>query len=234
MIRPTLTAVATAAVITVTAAAASADDRLVYHADETGGDVAVDASSYHNDGVLRGRVARDRGAYRFHYKRGVYDRIVASDSASLDPDDSPFAYSARVRVPVDARWGGVHQMTIVHRSDTHQPGGGYKMELELTDRGAAAVMCHIWDGGNGSGFIQGTGGLDTIADGTWHRLVCARVDADTVSLTVDGHTATRETTGGLGVVKSDRRLVLGAQPKGKSSYSEQFVGRMGNVRISTQ
>jgi hypothetical protein len=83
------------------------------------------------------------------------------------------------------------------------------------------------------GYVRGSGRLETIADGSWHSIACARVDLDTVSLTIDGHVAERPTSGDLNAIIGGDPLLIGCQYRfDQIHYREQFVGAMDDIRIT--
>ena len=204
--------------------------RVLLRASEPSGTVAVDSSSFHNDGVLKGGVGRLDGAYRFHHGY-PHDRISVEAAPSLNPRSQPFSYSVSVRVPPEAIWQN-NEMAVMRHGDSETAGGDYKMELQLSNRGTVTAMCGMHDGAGGSGFVQGDGQLTTIGDAQWHRLTCSRDPvAGTVSLTVDDVTVTRPDNN-LGSIIGSDPLLIGAQPRrGGVGLREQFAGRMDNLQM---
>jgi hypothetical protein len=232
-------AVAVAIPVPAPATAQDVDTRLSYQvpASEVG-TVAVDASAYSNDGVLRGGVGRVHGVYKFHRlsRDERYDRIRAPHDSSLDPGLLPFTYSVRLKVSPEAEWSH-SEMAVVRHGDSDSPGGDYKMELRKNpDTGVVSAFCVMHDDdGAGAGYVRGRGPLESVADGHWHTIVCGRVDADTVSLSVAGHTVVRATHGDLGNVAGRAPLLVGCQMTGDGVHRrEQFVGKMDDITITVQ
>jgi Concanavalin A-like lectin/glucanases superfamily len=231
------TAVAVALSTPAPAGAQAVDSRLSYVAPDTEtGTVAIDESGHGNDGVLKGGVTRVHGVYKFHRlsRDHRYDRIQAPDDASLSPGLSPFTYSVRLKVSPTAEWSH-SEMAVIRHGDTDSGGGNYKMELGKNAKtGAVWVFCVMHDDDeSGIGYIRGRGGLKSIADGHWHTVACSRVDADTVSLTVDGHVVEHATRGDLGNVASSVPLLIGCQLRGQGpTRREQFVGKMDDISIT--
>lgn len=229
-------AVALALLVPLPATAQTTDVRVSYTdpKSETGRD-AVDQSSYHNDGRLRGGVTRVDGTYRFHRLalNHKYDRIQAPNTASLNPGLSLFSYGARLKVSRHAAWRN-SEMAVIRHGDSDVPGGDYKMELRKTPTGIVTAFCVIHDDDKvGVGYVRGRGGLKTIADGKWHTITCARVDTNMVSLTIDGHTVERPTTGDLGNVEGNVPLLIGCQKQADGvRFREQFVGWMDNMNVT--
>lgn len=217
------------------AAVGAADDRVRYRASEAGGRVAIDVSGHRNHGKMLGGVTRRNGAYKFHRLSGDdrYDRIRTPSARSLNPRLARFTYGARVKVTRNAEWSHT-EMAVLRHGDTDTPGGDYKIELKKTDGGTVVAFCAMHDGdGDGMGYVRGKGSLKTIADGRWHTLTCARLDRNTVSLTVDGHVTRRSTSGELGALVSKDPLLIGFHfRKDGVSGREQFVGLMDGIHVS--
>jgi hypothetical protein len=225
--------VAAAVLIPASANAQSTNTRLSYTVPASeSGNVAVDSSDQHNDGVLKGGVTRRHGAYKFHplTADGKFDRIVAPDDPSLSPGTSPFTYSVGVKVKPDAVWEN-SEMAILRHGDSETAGGDYKMELHKSLTGVVSAECVMHDDdAHGSGYVRGTGEI-TINDGHWHTITCGRVSVDTVSLTIDGHTTTRTTHGSLANIVESVPLLIGCQNQGRGK-KEQFVGKMDDITLT--
>lgn len=213
------------------------EQRVLYEASELDGTTAVDSSTFGNDGAMLGGVTRRDGVYRFHpvTMDGHYDRIRALPAPSLNPRSDPFSYGARVMVLPDAVWSH-SEMAVVRHGDSDTAGGDYKLELDLESDGVVTAHCVMHDGdGDGSGYVKGHGLLDTINDGAWHEITCARVDVDTVSLTIDGHVTERSTSGALGSIRSKDPFLIGCQPfakRPKLHFREQFDGSMDDIHMT--
>jgi hypothetical protein len=204
---------------------------LLFRASEDSGRIAVDSSSFHNDGYLRGGIARVDGTYRFH--TGVpRDRIRVHHDPSLNPEGQPFAFGADVRVSPHAVWAN-KEMAVIRHGDKDTPGGDYKLEFEQTERDSVVATCVMHDGSGGSGFVKGNGRLATLDDGQWHRVTCSREPAaETVSLTIDGFTVARPANELDSIVGADP-LLIGVQPRTDGTgLREQFVGRIDNIKVS--
>jgi hypothetical protein len=226
----------TACLLAPSAAAIGAyDDRVRYTASETGGRLAIDASGRDNHGKLRGGVTRRDGAYKFHRLSADnrYDRIRTPTDRSFNPRLAPFTYGARVKVSPTAEWSHT-EMAVLRHGDTETKGGDYKVELLKTESGVVVAFCAMHDGdGDGMGYVRGKGSLKTIADGRWHTITCARVDRNTVSLTIDGDVTRRPTSGRLDGLVSKEPLLMGFHYKRDGvSGREQFVGLMDDIHVS--
>jgi hypothetical protein len=218
------------------AGAAVEEQRVVYDATETSGD-AVDHSGYGNDGALRGGTTRRDGAYRFHphARDGHYDRIVAPSAASLNPGTSPFSYGARLKVRPDATWSASSQMAVLRHGDLDTPGGDFKLELKKLQDGHVDAICEMHDGAGGSGYIQGRAPLTTLADGAWHEVTCARVDATTMALVIDGQSTEHPLSGDFGEVVNDDAFLIGCQPfanRPELHFREQFNGALDDIHLT--
>lgn len=219
------------------AAVGAVGDRVRYTASEPGGRLAIDASRHHNHGKLLGGVTRRDGAYKFHRLSGDnrYDRIRTPSARSLNPRWSPFTYGARVKVSPNAEWSH-SEMAVLRHGDTDTRGGDYKLELKKTDGGAVVAFCAMHDGdGDGVGYVRGKGSLKTIADGRWHTITCARLDRNTVSLTIDRNVTRRPTSGNLGGLASKDPLLIGFHFRRDGvSGREQFVGLMDGIHVTVR
>jgi hypothetical protein len=211
--------------------------RVMYHVTETRGSVAVDHSRFHNDGALFGGVTRLDGAYRFHAvsRDHRYDRIRTPSDPSLNPGKAPFSYGARVKVSPRAEWSH-SEMAVLRHGDSDTPGGDYKLELSKNSDGVVSAFCVVHDGdGDGSGYVQGHGQLETIADGQWHRIVCSRVSKGVLALSIDGDLVAKHTKGNLGSIVSKDPLLIGCQFKRDGIHRrEQFVGAMDDISVRVQ
>ena len=98
-----------------------------------------------------------------------------------------------------------------------------------------SAVCVIHDDTGGSGYVGGPGPLETVDDGRWHTITCARQPSNgTISLTIDGHTTTRPASLD-GPIIGYEPLLLGVQLRNAGQgFREQFVGRMDDVIIAVQ
>ena len=212
-------------------------DRVRYEARESDGDVAVDSSTFENDGRLWGQVSRRNGSYRFHPLNGrvIYDRIRTATDPSFNPRSKPFSYGARIKVQPDATWSH-SEMAVIRHGDTDTPGGDYKLEIEKRKSGIVVAFCAIHDGDGGSSYVEGRGSLETLADGGWHRITCVRVDEDTVALVVDDHVVTKDLAEPMGAIRGNKDpLFIGCQPfanRPELKFREQFVGAMDDIHVT--
>ena len=223
--------------VPVASAELVAEPRVLYEVSETSGRIAIDSSQFHNDGNMLGGVGRQPGAYVFHpvTDDGKFDRIRVPSNASFNPGRAPFSYGATIKVGVDALWLH-HEMAVVRHGDTDTPGGDYKLELDKNRSGIVNAECAIHDGdGDGSAYAISRGTHATLADGEWHTVTCARVDVNTVSLTIDGHVKEVGAVGALGAIRSEDPFLLGVQPyanKPELRFREQFHGLMTDVHLT--
>lgn len=229
--------VAVAFLAPVPAHSTTSQTRVLYHVTETRGSVAVDHSRFHNDGVLVGGVTRRDGAYRFHAvsRDHRYDRIRTPFHPSLNPGKEPFSYGARVKVDPNAEWSH-SEMAVMRHGDSDTRGGDYKMELSKNSDGVVSAFCVVHDGdGDGSGYVQGHGELETLNDGQWHRIVCSRVSKSVVSLSIDGVVIAKHVKGHLGGVVGEDPLLIGCQFQRDGIHRrEQFVGAMDDIFVRVQ
>jgi hypothetical protein len=231
-------AAAAVALLPATASASTSgtdDVRLSYRVPSgESGNVALDGSTYHNNGSLRGGVTRSKGSYKFHRLSADhhFDRIHAHDSPSLSPGINPFSFGLRLKVRPTAEWEN-NEMAVIRHGDSDTTGGNYKMELRKTPNGTVAVECVIHDADRqGSGYVRSALGV-TLNDGHWHTVTCARDDATTVSLTIGHHVLKRPVHGTLDDVTGKAPFLLGYQQGAhRIGKREQFVGRMDNIHVT--
>lgn len=221
--------------VPASAVPAEAEHRVLYQVLETDGAIAVDGSAHHNDGLLLGGVTRRDGAYQFHPLSAPghrYDRIRIPFHPSLNPGNERFSYGARVKVGAKAEWPH-REMGVLRHGDSNDRGGDYKLELKKTPRGHAVALCAVHHGGGGGGlYVQGRGTLETIADGLWHTVTCAR-RGDTVSLTVDGEVKRRRSADPLGSIAADVGLLIGCEfRKDGIRRKGQFVGLLDDIHVT--
>ena len=230
-----LAAVMAALIAPAPSGATVVDTRLSYTADDDTGMHAIDQSPNGNDGRMHGGLTRVHGVYKFHRlsRDNKFDRIIAPNSPSLNPGTGAFTYSVRLKVSPNAEWSHT-EMAVLRHGDSDEPGGDYKLELVKLPTGRVAAFCVIHDDdGSGAGFVQGRGGMKTIADDKWHTVACSRVDADTVSLRVDDNVVEKPVRGDLNNVEGDVPLMVGCQFAANGpKLREQFVGKMDNISIT--
>lgn len=212
--------------------------RFLFQVTETEGDTAWDSSEYENHGTLKGEVSRRNGTYRFHplTKGSKFDRIRVPSDPAFNPGSAPFSYGARVKVRPDATWSH-SEMALMRHGDSDTPGGDYKLELQRSKSGEVDALCAIHDGDGGAMYIQGNGPLETLDDGEWHTIECARVDEDTVSLTIDGNKPLQKDGEVLGSIDSEDPLLFGAQPFGNRPdlrFREQLHGALDDIYMTVQ
>lgn len=218
------------------AAPTTSDVRLSYTVTraEHGTRKAIDSSSYHNNGILKGGVTRKYGRYQFHsYKyRGRHDRIAAPDSPSLSFGTSPFSYSVRLKIKQSYKWGVGRQMAVIrHGDEEHGTGANWKLELDKRKDGKVAAACTMHSRDGGAAYIRGRGNLTTLADGHFHSITCSRQADGSIGLWVGGTLRTRPAKKPLTDMTGQAALLIGCQVQ-KGAMVEQFVGQMDNITIA--
>lgn len=138
---------------------------------------------------------------------------VAHDPA-LDPGEKDFAYGATVRLAPDQTTTGSN---ILQKGRFAASDGLWKLQV---DNDAGHPSCVVRAGVE----LLRVRSTTSIADSSWHRVVC-RVDADGISIDVDGHADRR--AGTLGAVSSSWPVRIGAPGVGEDD--DQFHGQVDDV-----
>lgn len=179
---------------------------------------AVDSSGFGNDGVIQGSPERGvpghRGtAYRFS---GPHSWIRISSTPQLNPEEASFLVAAWVNL-VSAPVVG-ESVDVVRKGLSDSTGGEFKLEIVAGGR----IKCTVKDAtfGDASKF-----GADVvIADGTWHRIGCARTP-NRLSAIVDEEVFSKRVR--TGVVDNDFPLAIGS----KYGIEDGLTGRIDEVMI---
>ncbi len=192
-----------------------------WHMDEPAASTTMSDSSGHgNNGRVHNVVTGARGLSNrsYYFRQGS---IVSVPSApSLNPGSRNFSFTVNMlttaRIPPGAETPNVMQKG---RFDT--AGGQYKLQL-LPRPGASWAECDF----HGSASRLSIAGGPNVADGRWHRIVCAKY-ATSVTLQVDGGTIYRA-TGTAGSISNNDELTLGAPSLGNE---DQYLGQLDEVRV---
>jgi hypothetical protein len=175
--------------------------------DESSGTVAADSSGHHDDGKLE-NIQLDSGAYAFN---GTNSRVLVPDDAILNPG------AADITISVDVKFSSIH----VHDYDLvrkGQSGDFYKIEIASSGR----ARCQFHGSAHDDGLVFGP----SLADGTWHTIVCTKTGSK-ISGKVDGHSATRSVS--VGAITNHDPLSFGGKASGTQDL---YRGLMRDVLIS--
>lgn len=130
--------------------------------------IAQDASGMENDGVNEGQPeigvpGRFGTAYSFR-EPGSWIRVAPAPE--LNPGANSFLISAWVKIPSPPAAG--ETMDLIRKGLHDTPGGELKLEIVAGGR----VKCTVKDAQQRG--ASKFGPLTNVADGTWHRVACAR------------------------------------------------------------
>ncbi len=174
-------------------------------------------------GVVRvadgGRLKKVRGrpgkAARF--PRSGFALIEAPDRKAWDPRRRDFSYGSKVKIRRNAV--GRHT-NVVQKGYYRQPGGQWKLQI---DRGRPSCVVN---GDEGRLLVRAG---SSVANGRWHRLVCART-GDQLTLRIDGEVVA-SATGDTGKVSNGSVVRVGAKKLGPGRV-DQFRGRLDMTFLS--
>jgi len=154
--------------------------------------------------------AWDGYGYKFN---GTSSRVVVPDHASLDPGRKPFAITLHVKFRA-------RPISGVYNLISKGTGKAFFYKVLIGSQGKAVCAFH------GSLRTAAVHGGASLADRTWHTIVCAKAGRS-ISVTVDG--VTTSSTVRVGAISNAGRLFVGAGPSGGSKYK----GAMdeANIRV---
>jgi hypothetical protein len=181
----------------------------------------VDASGHRHRGMVLTHGARltakpgvvRRGAQFPHRGRAI---VQIANRKGLNPKHREFIFGASLRIgPAQA----VRGSNIVQKGYYNQAGGQYKLQLAP----GGVPVCVIF-GDAGRIKVSAT---RHVADGSWHRVSCARTSTG-VTVWVDGKRSgtVKGVTGGIA---NDAPVKIGG--KKVTAGNKQFRGRLDNVYL---
>jgi hypothetical protein len=181
----------------------------------------VDASGHRHGGLVMTHGASltakpgvtRRGAQFPHHGRAI---VQIANRKGLNPKHRQFIFGASLRVgPKQAVKGS----NIVQKGYYNQAGGQYKLQLAA---GGVPVCVIFGDAGR----IK-VPARRHVADGSWHRVSCARTSTG-VTVWVDGKRS-GTANGVTGGIANDAPVKIGG--KKISAGNKQFRGRLDNVYL---
>jgi len=180
--------------------------------------VAVDSSGVGHDGIIQGSVrfglpGHDGTSYSFE-KRGAW--IQVASTAALNPDEHDFLVSAWVSLNEDPGAGETYD--VVRKGISFTSPGEFKLEVMSQGR----VRCTAKD--QSQHVVTVTSRGDTVIDGDWHRLGCARTGSSW-SILVDDNITTLPVT--LGSVANTVTMSIGS----KYGMEDRPPGRVDDVKL---
>jgi concanavalin A-like lectin/glucanase superfamily protein len=143
--------------------------------------------------------------------------LEVSSAPALDPGDADFEYGATVWLAADQT---THGSNIVQKGRFGTDGGQWKLQVD-GDEGQPSCVVRGEESGAEPTVVRST---VTIADSTWHHVVCRRA-GETLSVDVDGHVT--QTSGPTGSVSSEWPVRVGSPGVGEGD--DQFSGRVDDV-----
>lgn len=181
--------------------------------------VVVDSSGYDNHGVNQGAPVlglpgRKGTAYSFQ-RDGSWVQVPSRPF--LNPGGKDFRVSAWVNLT--ATPGDAETYDIIRKGHSYTPGGEFKLEIytggfvRCTAKGSSRVESSV------------TASEENIADGTWHRVGCARTGTKWQA-TVDRKVSTK--TVDLGRIFNTVPLSIGS----KYGLEDGLPGRVDEVRLA--
>jgi hypothetical protein len=186
--------------------------------DESAGATAmVDATGNGHNGVLHNVTTAVDGpshlgtAYQFGGST-TKSYVEVASSPSLDPGTQPISITFWINtkhLPSSGDYDLVRKGVF--------PGQEYKIELEKTGK----IACTF----HGSHASNNATGGSNIANGTWHKVVCAE-NSSGITLTIDG-TVVATTKVSLGSISSSIALEIGAHPT-----FDFYKGKLDDVSIT--
>lgn len=191
-----------------------------WHMDERAGATTMhDSSGHGNDGRLRNVTAGRNGAVRTAYYFAPYSIVVVPSAASLNPGSRDITISESVRTTARVR-----DWNVTQKGFSTTRGGQYKIEIRPRKGGSAGVVACVFRGSAGK--VELVAGPN-VADGRWHRIVCAK-HATSVTLRVDNG-RTYRVHRRVGSISNAEDLVIGS----KMFKDDQYVGKIDEVSVVT-
>jgi hypothetical protein len=210
--------------VLLTASAALADTRALWHMDETSVRTMYDSSPYANHltdmsaSVVLGKPPIFSGtAYGFN---GIDSHVRAlADYDSLDPGDQDIRISAWVRLvgPIQD-----DSYDVVRKGLGTSVGGDWKMEIKnFQNLGAVGKLkCSF----RGSSARVSKMARPDIMDGAGHHLECIKT-ATSIIAVVDGRRYTKTVT--VGTIANDGGVIVGAKVAG----DDVFNGDIDEIQV---
>jgi hypothetical protein len=210
------------------------------------GSVFLDSSGYRNDAVLvdRGGSSNDEQgaapapAITALTQHGTLGRSLAwpppcverrcyrpilevPDDPSLDPQDRPLQFGARVRMNPDQTSAGEN---IIQKGFSRGGQSQWKLQVDGADGTPSCVLV-----GLGDDEIHRVESEVPVADGEWHDVICRREGARW-SINVDGQEVVIPVPAGL-VIETDAPVRIGG--KNTKPDNDSFLGELDRVWVTT-
>jgi Concanavalin A-like lectin/glucanases superfamily len=202
--------------------ASAATKTLLHYTGGLSGTAVLDESGSGSDGTAHD-ITSSGGAYSFN---GISSYIQTPASSAVNPGYSDFSYSVSINLPTTDVFS--RDYSLVRRGSSSLAGPYYKMEMVYDQStGHMHLTCALRDTAEEHATVSA--GVDTLNDGQWHTLTCAKT-AKTISLTVDGHVHT--TSAKLRNMTSTEPLNFGADQVGPSTFVENFPGLMDEIVLT--
>jgi len=174
----------------------------LWHMDETSGSTMADAVG-HSNGSLHSVTTGVPGALGTGYDfDGSTSYVTVPSTAVLNPGSSPMQFTVNMRISVRPASGSTKDYDILRKGVASTNGGMYKMEVGH----AGSPVCRF-AGSQGDILVTAS---QSVVDGRWHTVTCART-ATGISVSVDGK-APRTRSGATGTISNSAALVIGAKP----------------------
>lgn len=190
----------------------------VWHMDDTG-TVMTDASGNGNDGTLTSVTTGAAGLSGLAYRFATSPSLVSvPNSPTLNPGANPFSVTVHLRfsrLPSTE----VGDYDVIRKGLAGAAGGDWKMEIRQDGR----PYCTF----RGSTHRVTLSKSMNLADGTWHKVTCAKTDTG-VRLVVDGKMYNK--AGLTGSISNTSQVFIGAKnvPGG-----DQYTGLLDEVTITS-
>lgn len=228
--RRLLTVLAPAVAATL-AVATPASAALVVQANWTmdeavGATVMSDSTANNNDGAIPTGVTTGQPGFSGKaYLFSGQGPVTVPSSASLNPLNTNFSYSARVKQTAAQ---GAGEQNVLQKGLIGAFNGQYK--LELND---GVPACYIRDVKDASGVARTAQAIGTVsvADGAWHKLSCL-VNASTLTLYVDGVAARQVDASSVGSINPGNKLTLGGKETCNSLGCDYYTGYMDDAFVA--
>jgi hypothetical protein len=181
----------------------SCADAAVWLMNETSGTTMRDSSGNGNHGTTHHVTMTGKNGYVFDAV--ARSKVVVPHSLTLNPGDSAFTYTARVKSSQVPASGTDYDLLRKGIGDT--TGGEYKLEI-VHANGEGRAFCLVEDSRGAGASVRGT---TNVTDGKVHTLTCIKT-ASGLTLLVDALPPRTETvTSGLGPISNSSALVIGAK-----------------------
>lgn len=190
----------------------------LWHMNEAPGAVSMgDSSGHRNHGGLRNVTTGTTGYSSYGFYFPSHSIATVPSSTSLNPGTLDITLFLDVQTTARVRNWNVAQKGYATTS-----GGSYKVEILPRDGGGGVANC-VFRGSTGQKAVLSAG--PDVADGRWHRIICAKY-SNSIALKVDDGPVYRKYVR-VGSISNSEPLTIGSKAPG----DDQYIGRIDEAMV---